>query len=101
MGIGSTVDASPVFCLSKGIEKRYECGIVLSMTALEKQILDLPKLQKISMMEKLWADLSKEEDRFEVPEWHARELEKTEQRLAEGKEQFEDWTEAKRKLRNS
>ena len=52
-------------------------------------------------MEKIWADFSQEEDSFQSPDWHARELEETEHRIEEGKEQFEDWSEAKRRLRES
>ena len=38
---------------------------VKAMTALEKEILNLPRLQKISIMEQIWADLSKEEEEEE------------------------------------
>ena len=68
------------------------------MTALEKQIHELPSLEKIRIMEQIWADLSKESGSFTPPDWHLDELEKTEQRIAEGKEYFEDWSEVKRKL---
>ena len=70
------------------------------MTALEKQILSLPKAQKIGLMEKLWSDLSEGTDAFEVPDWHLQVLQQTEERIEEGKEQFEDWDEVKRKLRD-
>jgi len=72
-----------------------------SMATLEEQAGKLPKLQKISLMEKLWADLSADSEGLEPPEWHASELEATERRIKEGKEHFEDWNEAKRKLRES
>jgi hypothetical protein len=71
------------------------------MTTLEDQVQQLPKLQKISLMERLWADLSTEREGFEPPAWHAGELEATERRIETGKEYFEDWSEAKRKLRES
>jgi hypothetical protein len=71
------------------------------MATLEEQILKLPRLQKISLMEKIWADLCQEGEQFEPPAWHAHELEETERRIEEGKEHFEDWSEAKRKLRES
>jgi len=50
-------------------------------------------------METLWEELSRSEEEFESPAWHAEELARTEQRLAEGKEQILDWEEAKKKLR--
>ena len=71
------------------------------MVTIEEQIRKLPKLQKISIMESIWADLSQESDPLEPPAWHADELEETERRVEEGKEQFEDWNEAKRRLRES
>ena len=71
------------------------------MTALEEEILKLPRLEKISLMEQLWVDLSQQAERFEIPDWHATQLEETEQRLKNGDEQFEDWTEVKQKLRDA
>jgi hypothetical protein len=69
------------------------------MTALEEEILKLPKLQKISIMERIWADLSQDEDQVEIPNWHHAELEKAEKGVAEGTEKFEDWDEVKKRLR--
>jgi hypothetical protein len=71
------------------------------MTALEEEILKLPRLEKISLMEQLWVNLSQKAERFEIPDWHRTQLEETEQRLKNGEEQFEDWTEAKQKLRDA
>jgi hypothetical protein len=83
------------------IEKNLISSILSDMTTLEEQVMKLPKLEKVSLMEKIWADFSKEGTSFEPPEWHARELEETERQIEEGKEHFEDWNEAKRKLRES
>lgn len=69
------------------------------MTVLEKEILALPKVQKISIMERIWADLLKEEEALEVPSWHLNELEETERRLREGSEHFQDWDSAKQTIR--
>lgn len=70
------------------------------MTVLEKEIRKLPKAEKISLMEQIWADLSSDSDSLEMPEWHASELEATAERLQQGEERFEDWSEVKRKLRD-
>jgi len=59
----------------------------------------LPRAEKLRLMETLWEELSRSEEEFESPAWHAEELARTEQRLAEGKEQILDWEEAKKKLR--
>ena len=43
------------------------------MSALEKEVLRLAKLQKISMMEKIWEDLSKDPQGLDVSKWHEHE----------------------------
>lgn len=52
-------------------------------------------------MEKIWADLTKDEDSIEIPDWHIRELKETEKRIKEGKEYFLDWESAKEAIRNA
>ncbi len=55
--------------------------------------------EKLRAMETLWADLSRNADAFESPAWHADVLRERQQRVAEGKEIFVNWEEAKRQLR--
>jgi hypothetical protein len=62
-------------------------------------IQQMPRAEKLKLMEALWEDLSRPEADFESPVWHAEELAETERRLAEGKEQVLDWETAKRVLR--
>ena len=50
-------------------------------------------------MEALWADLSRRADAYESPAWHGEVLRERNQRVAEGKEAFMDWDDAKRELR--
>lgn len=71
------------------------------MSALEEQVSKLSKLQKIGLMERIWCELSSDPSSFKIPDWHKAELERTEGRLAAGAEQFEDWAEVKRELRES
>ena len=66
---------------------------------IEEQALQLPRTEKLRLMEALWSDLSPEEDRLESPAWHESALRDTERRLANGEEQILDWEDAKRKLR--
>lgn len=54
-------------------------------------VQQLPRNEKLKLMEALWEDLSRPESEFESPAWHAQELAETEQRLAEGKEKVLDW----------
>jgi hypothetical protein len=67
------------------------------MSALEIQ--QLPRQEKLRLMEILWDDLSRPEAEFESPAWHAEALRETTERRARGEESLLDWDEAKAKLR--
>jgi hypothetical protein len=60
----------------------------------------LPRSEKLKLMETLWEELSRPDEEFESPAWHAQELAATERRMAEGKEQVLDWGTAKESLRS-
>ncbi len=64
-------------------------------------VQQLPRSEKLKLMEALWDDLSRPDSELQSPAWHAEELAATEQRLAEGKEQILDWEVAKKELRNT
>jgi len=66
------------------------------MSVLEIQ--QLPRLEKLKLMETLWADLSRDEAEMESPAWHADALRETSERRARGEEPTLDWEEAKAKL---
>jgi Putative addiction module component len=55
--------------------------------------------EKLRAMEALWADLSRNEDRFESPAWHEQALREAERAVKNGKAQFSDWEEAKKRIR--
>jgi hypothetical protein len=63
-------------------------------------IRELPRSEKLKLMEALWEALSRPDNEFESPAWHGDELTKTAQRLKEGKEQLVDWETAKKELRS-
>ena len=67
------------------------------MSALEIQ--QLPRQEKLRLMEALWADLSRDEAEVESPAWHADALRETTERVARGEEKILDWEQAKTKLR--
>jgi hypothetical protein len=67
------------------------------MSALEIQ--QLPRHEKLRLMEALWADLSRDEAEVESPAWHADALRETAERVARGEEKVLDWEQAKTKLR--
>jgi len=61
--------------------------------------MQLPRAEKLRLMEALWVDLSRSEGEFESPTWHESALRETEQRVASGEEKAVDWEDAKRQLR--
>jgi hypothetical protein len=65
-----------------------------------ESLRQLPRSEKLKLMEMLWQELSQPENEYESPAWHAKELAATERRLAEGKEQILDWETAKKSLRS-
>lgn len=67
------------------------------MSALEIQ--QMPRQEKMKLMETLWADLSRDEAEFESPAWHADALRETAERRERGEETVLDWEDAKAKLR--
>jgi len=68
------------------------------MTVLD-QAMELPRLEKLRLMEALWADLSLVEEELDSPNWHEAALRETEVRVATGEERQMDWNEAKLLLR--
>jgi hypothetical protein len=68
------------------------------MSAIEIQ--QMPRREKLRLMEALWADLSRDEAEVESPAWHAAALRETSELLARGEETTLGWEEAKKKLRN-
>ena len=62
-------------------------------------IQQMPRSEKLKLMESLWEDLSRSDGEFESPAWHERELAETERRLAAGEERVMEWDAAKKMLR--
>jgi hypothetical protein len=67
------------------------------MSALEIQ--QMPRQEKLKLMETLWVELSRDEAELESPTWHADALRETSERRARGEETILDWEQAKAKLR--
>jgi Putative addiction module component len=67
------------------------------MSALEIQ--QMPRSEKLKLMEILWADLSRDEAELESPAWHADALRETAERVARGEEKVLDWEQVKAELR--
>jgi hypothetical protein len=67
------------------------------MSALEIQ--QMPRREKLKLMETLWLELSRDEAEVESPAWHAEALRETSERVARGEEEVLDWEQAKAQLR--
>ena len=63
------------------------------------ELRKLPSVEKLKIIEALWSDLAADEDTFESPAWHEKELKKTEADYAAGRIESLDWEEAKKELR--
>jgi len=67
--------------------------------ALRLSEMSLP--EKLQLMEALWADLSRQGDAYESPDWHREVLEERERLIASGEAKFIDWEQAKADIRKS
>jgi len=56
--------------------------------------------EKLRIMEAIWSNLTRDEERFESPEWQGDILRERVKRVKQGKESFIDWETAKRQLRS-
>jgi len=65
-----------------------------------KEIKNLSREEKLIIMEALWEDLSRDEEKIESPSWHEDALKNTKTRFENGNESMIDWDKAKKKLRN-
>jgi hypothetical protein len=71
------------------------------MAVLEQEIQALTTAQKVEIMERIWADLLRDQDDIEVPAWHLDALDETERSLEAGGEHFQDWALAKNLIREA
>ena len=60
-----------------------------------QEIQQMPRQEKLRLMETLWTELSRDDSEFESPAWHGMALKETAQRVAEGREPALDWEQAK------
>jgi hypothetical protein len=61
----------------------------------------MPLHEKLLVMEAIWDDISREEEKLEVPEWHKDVLDEREKLIASGKAQFVDWEDAKKQIKEA
>jgi hypothetical protein len=77
----------------------FQPGRVKLVDMTVETMRQLPRSEKLKLLEALWEDLSRPDSEIESPTWHEKELAETARRLAEGKEQVIDWESAKKTLR--
>ena len=65
----------------------------------EIDVKTLSKVEKLRLIETLWADLSVEDAGIASPQWHQDALRESERLHAEGKATFSDWSEARERIR--
>lgn len=59
------------------------------------EIAKLPLREKFQIMEAIWADLSEQAERFEIPEDHLHLLDARRARVASGESTLHDWDSVK------
>jgi len=63
------------------------------------ELRQLPRREKLQIVESLWSDLAAEESLVQSPSWHGEELRKTEEDLKLGNIRPVNWGASKKKLR--
>jgi hypothetical protein len=67
---------------------------------VKDQVLQLPKEEKLMLMEALWEDLSRDGEDFESPAWHGEVLREREKALQAGEDRFLTVDEARAELKS-
>jgi hypothetical protein len=57
--------------------------------------------QKLNLMEAIWDDLSRDEERLESPAWHDEVLKDREKAIETGNASISDWENAKHRIRKN
>lgn len=68
-------------------------------TASSLPIENMSVAEKLLLMERLWADLSRRPADIPSPEWHGEVLAERDASVREGRTSFVDWADAKQRLR--
>jgi hypothetical protein len=58
-------------------------------------------VEKLEAMELLWASLSADAESVPSPEWHGEVLRARQAAVAEGRESYQSWEQAKREIRDA
>ena len=69
------------------------------MSISDYPIEKLTLVEKLALMERLWADLSSRPDEVAPPEWHGDVLDKRREAIRKGEMKLVPWEEAKARLK--
>lgn len=69
------------------------------MQKVQLSLANLSFAQKLDLMETIWEDLTKKEEKLESPAWHEPILKAREEALLKGKVSISDWSDAKTRIR--
>jgi len=69
------------------------------MKGVDLSLSELSFAQKLDLMEALWADLTRDENKFKSPAWHETVLEDREGAFAAGKATLSDWEQVKKRIK--
>jgi putative addiction module component (TIGR02574 family) len=69
------------------------------MKRVHLSLSQLSFVQKLNLMEALWADLSRDEKKLKSPAWHETVLKDREEAFMAGKVTASDWEQAKRRIK--
>ena len=69
------------------------------MKTVDLPISKLSFAEKLDLMERLWADLTRDEKKFKSPAWHETVLKDREVAYKAGKITVSDWEQAKKRIR--
>ena len=61
----------------------------------------MPLKDKVLAAEAIWADIFRENESSDIPEWHKDILETREKLIADGSARFVDWEDAKAQIRSA
>jgi hypothetical protein len=79
------------------LSKELQISTKEKLLELWLQNFQLPR--SLDLMETLWADLTRDENKFKSPAWHETVLRDREEAFATGKVSLSDWEQAKKRIK--
>ena len=71
------------------------------MQKIELPLSEFTYAQKLELLETIWDDLSRDEEKLESPSWHESILNERKEALSVGMLKNSDWTEAKERIKRN